>query len=277
MGDSVACIGVGAMGEALIGGILQAGLVDRQRLFVSDADEARMHDVATKYGVQAASNQEVAAQASTIVIAVKPAVVPAVLQQIGSAMTADACVVSIAAGVPLSTIESCLPAGAAAIRAMPNTPCLVRDGAIALAAGRHATDAHMATARTLFEAVGKTVSVTEDLMDAVTGLSGSGPAYVYMFIEALADGGVHAGLPRDVALQLAAQTVLGAARMVLETGRHPGELKDMVTSPAGTTIAGVATLEDRGFRAACLRAVDAAARRSRQLGESTSREAGTNR
>lgn len=270
MDDTVACIGVGAMGEALIGGILQAGLVDPQQVFVADADEARMHHVATTYGVRAGSNQDVAARAATVVVAVKPAFVPGVLQQVGGVLMPEACVISIAAGVPLTTIEGSLPTGAAAIRAMPNTPCLVRDGAIALAAGRHATDAHMSRARALFEAVGKTVSVTEDLMDAVTGLSGSGPAYVYMFIEALADGGVRAGLPRDVALQLAAQTVLGAARMVLETGRHPGELKDMVTSPAGTTIAGVSVLEDRGFRAACLRAVEAAAHRSRELGEATS-------
>ena len=269
MDNTVACIGVGAMGEALIAGMLQAELVDRRHVFVADADETRLNHVASTHLVQAGSNQDVAARARTIVIAVKPVFVPAILREIGDVLRPDACVISIAAGVPLSTIEGNLPSGTAAIRAMPNTPCLVRHGAIALSGGSHATDAHMARARTLFEAVGMTVTVTENLMDAVTGLSGSGPAYVYMFIEALADGGVHAGLPRDVALRLAAQTVLGAAKMVLDTGRHPGELKDMVTSPAGTTIAGVKVLEDRGLRAACMQAVDAAASRSGRLGEAT--------
>lgn len=269
MGDTVACIGVGAMGEALVGGILQAGLVDKRDVFVADADESRRHRVAEAYGVVAASNRDAAAQAKTVIVAVKPAIVPAILKEIGGVLRPDACVVSIAAGVPLSTVESRLPSGAAAIRAMPNTPCLVRAGAIALAAGAHATDAHVRRAKALFEAVGTVVTVAEELMDAVTGLSGSGPAYAYMFIEALADGGVHAGLPRDVAMQLAAQTVLGAARMVLETGRHPGELKDMVTSPAGTTIAGVKVLEEHGLRAAGIRAVDAASRRSRELGRTT--------
>lgn len=265
----VACIGTGAMGEALIGGMLQAKLVDPSDVFVADVDASRLAHVADTYGVQAGVNEQAAAQADTIFIAVKPDVVPAVLHEVGVVLRPDACVVSVAAGVPLSTIERHLPDGAAAIRAMPNTPCLVRSGAVALAAGTHATDAHMARARALFGAVGTVVTVAEPLMDAVTGLSGSGPAYVYMFIEALADGGVHAGLPRDVAVKLAAQTVLGSARMVLETGRHPGELKDMVASPAGTTIAGVMALEQHGFRAACMSAVDAAARRSRALGETT--------
>ncbi len=265
----VACIGAGAMGEALIGGMLQAKLVQPSDVFVADTDEVRLAHVKAAHGVEAGSNEEVVAQAHTVIVAVKPDVVPAVLQEIGGALTQDACVVSIAAGVPLATIERHLPGGTAAIRAMPNTPCLVQTGAIELAAGTHATDAHVARARALFAAVGTVVTVPESLMDAVTGLSGSGPAYVYMFIEALADGGVQAGLPRDVAVKLAAQTVLGSARMVLETGRHPGELKDMVTSPAGTTIAGVMALERHGFRAACMSVVDEAARRSRALGGAT--------
>lgn len=269
MGDSVACIGVGAMGEALVGGILQAGLVDPGSMFVADADIARRRRVAETYGVVEGSNRDVAAEARTVIVAVKPPVVPAILAEIGDVLGPDACVVSIAAGMPLSTIEGGLPSGAAAIRAMPNTPCLIRAGATALSPGTHATEGHLARARTLFEAVGTVVTVPEQLMDAVTGLSGSGPAYAYMFIEALADGGVHAGLPRDVAVRLAAQTVMGAARMVLETGRHPGELKDMVTSPAGTTIAGVKALEEHGLRAAAMGAVDAASRRSRELGRTT--------
>jgi len=269
MAEMVACIGAGAMGEALVGGIVQAGLVPGQSVFVADADEARARRVAADHGVQAVGNREAAARADTVIVAVKPDVVPSVLREIGNVLRPGACVVSIAAGVPLSTIETHLPEGTPAVRAMPNTPCLVGEGAVALAAGAFATDAHLARAQALFEAVGAVVTVGEELMDAVTGLSGSGPAYVYMFIEALADGGVFAGLPRDVALKLAAQTVLGAARMVMETGRHPGQLKDMVTSPAGTTIAGVKVLEERGLRAACIGAVDAAARRSRELGRST--------
>lgn len=262
----VACIGVGAMGEALVGGIVQAGLVDGNDVFATDVDEGRLRHVAEKYGVQATESRAAAAQADVVVLAVKPGDVPEALREIAPAVRPDACVVSIAAGVPLALIEQNLPEGVAAIRAMPNTPCLVRAGAVALAPGTYATEAHMEKARALFGAVGAVVDVPEPLMDAVTGLSGSGPAYVYMFIEALADGGVHAGLPREVALKLAAQTVLGAARMVLETGLHPGRLKDMVTSPAGTTIAGVKALEERAFRAACINAVEAAAQRSRELG-----------
>ena len=257
------------MGEALVGGMVQAGLVAPEDVFVADADEERARRVAQRYGVRAAGNRDAAAQADTVIVAVKPDVVPAVLQDIGGALRPGACVVSIAAGVPLAVIEGGLPAGTAAVRAMPNTPCLVREGAVALAPGAFAAAEHVERAKTLFAAVGTVAVVEEKLMDAVTGLSGSGPAYVYMFIEALADGGVHAGLPRDTALKLAAQTVLGAARMVLETGRHPGELKDMVTSPAGTTIAGVKVLEERGLRAACIGAVDAASRRSRELGRTS--------
>ncbi|MBO8142355.1 MAG: pyrroline-5-carboxylate reductase [Firmicutes bacterium] len=260
------------MGGALVRGILRAGLVAPGDLYVADADRERLERVAAEHGVRPGSNAGAAGEADTIIVAVKPHLVPAVLQEIGPVLRPGACVVSVAAGVPLRVIEGGLPLGTAAIRAMPNTPCLVGEGAVALAAGRHAEPRHLERARRLFGAVGMAIELSETYMDAVTGLSGSGPAYVYVFIEALADGGVKAGLPRDVALRLAAQTVLGAARMVLATGRHPGELKDMVTSPAGTTIAGIAALEDRGFRGACLRAVQAAAERSRELGRLAEQE-----
>lgn len=263
----LACIGVGAMGEALIAGFLRAGLLSAADVFVADADEGRARLVADKHGVTAGANADVSAQADIVIIAVKPQFVPPVLQQIAAKLHSDALVISIAAGVPLSVLEQHLPAGTAAVRAMPNTPALVGHGATALAAGLHVNREQLDAASRLFAAVGTASVVAETMLDAVTGLSGSGPAYVYLFIEALADGGVQAGLPRDVALQLAAQTVLGAAHMVQQTGMHPGALKDMVTSPAGTTIAGVATLEDHGLRAACLRAVEAAANRSRQLGQ----------
>lgn len=263
----VACIGVGAMGEALIAGMLRAGMLSADDVFVADADEQRLRHVADKHGVNAGANAEVSQQAEIIIIAVKPQFVPAVLQQIAPIVKPAALVISIAAGLPLAVLEQQLPAGSAVIRAMPNTPALVGAGATALAGGAHVSAHQLDVARRLFAAVGTSTVVSESMLDAVTGLSGSGPAYGYLFIEALADGGVQAGLPRDVAMQLAAQTVLGAAQMVLQTGLHPGVLKDMVTSPAGTTIAGVATLEDNGFRAACLRAVEAAAERSRELGQ----------
>jgi len=271
---TLACIGVGAMGEALVRGILRAGLVPREQVWVTDADQDKLVRVAQEHGVHAATNPEAARLADTVIVAVKPHLVAPVLREIGPALKSGACVISIAAGVPLRVIEGNLPPGTPAIRAMPNTPCLIGQGAIALAPGRHASAEQVAEAQRLFGALGLTVIVDESHMDAVTGLSGSGPAYVYLFIEALADGGVLAGLPRDVALRLAAQTVAGAARMVLETGRHPGALKDMVTSPAGTTIAGVSVLEDRGFRGATMRAVQAASARSAELGRLAGQEAG---
>lgn len=263
---SVACIGAGAMGEALVAGILGAGLVQPEDVWMADADAARLAEVADKLGVRSADNVRAAAEADVIIVAVKPEYVSAVLGDAAPAAARGALIVSIAAGVPVRTLLRDLPPDSAVVRVMPNTPALVGAGATALAPGPGVADEQVAVVRRLFEAVGTVHVVPEHLMDAVTGLSGSGPAFVYMFIEALADGGVLAGLPRDAALQLAAQTVLGGAEMVLRTGRHPGALKDMVTSPAGTTIAGVAALEDRGFRAAVLRAVAAAAARSEQIG-----------
>lgn len=269
---TLGCIGVGAMGTALIAGVLEAELVSPPHVVIADADAKRVQHVVSDYGVREATNVQVAESSETVIVAVKPDTVPAVLDEIAPHLRPGACVVSVAAGVPLSLIEKHVAPHTAAVRAMPNTPCLVGAGAVALARGTEATDEHVARVAALFGAVGETVVVAEQMMDAVTGLSGSGPAYVYLFIEALADGGVGAGLPRDVALRLAAQTVRGAAEMVMQTGRHPGELKDMVTSPAGTTIAGVGMLEDAAFRAACMRAVKVAARRSRELGQGAGKE-----
>lgn len=271
--QTLGCIGVGAMGGALVRGVLHAGLVSRESLWVADADHSKAATMVAEYGVRTGSNAEVAAAARTIIVAVKPNDVPAVLREIGPHLRPDACVISVAAGVTVRTLEAQLPPGTPVVRAMPNTPCLIGQGVVALAPGRHARPEHMADAQRLFSAVGETVTVGEYQLDAVTGLSASGPAFVYIFIEGLADGGVKAGLPRDIALRLAAQTVAGAARMVLETGRHPGELKDMVASPAGTTIAGLAVLEDRGVRGAALRAVEAAAERAAQLGRMAGQEA----
>lgn len=254
------------MGEALIKGMLRADVVTKEAVWMADADPSRLESVIAELDVAGASNVEAVSRADTVIVAVKPQFVSAVLKEISPALGPDDVVISIAAGVRINALERDLPENTAVVRAMPNTPALIGSGATALAAGSATGPNEMDIARRVFAAAGTTVVVPETLMDAVTGLSGSGPAYVYMFIEALADGGVHAGLPRDVALQLAAQTVLGGAKMVLETGLHPGRLKDMVTSPGGTTITGVAALEERGLRAACIGAVAAATERSRQLG-----------
>lgn len=262
----VACIGAGAMGEALVAGMLRAGLVRADDVRLSDADEGRVARAAAKLGVRGAGNAEAARGADVVIVAVKPEHVPDVLGDVSPAAAEGALIASVAAGVSIATLLRHLPPKAAVVRVMPNTPALIGAGATALAPGPGVEAEKIDLVRRLFAAVGTVHVVSEGVMDAVTGLSGSGPAYVYMFIEALADGGVLAGLPRETALQLAAKTVAGAAEMVLQTGRHPGELKDMVASPGGTTIAGVATLEDRGLRAAVMRAVAAAAARSEALG-----------
>jgi pyrroline-5-carboxylate reductase len=268
LGKKLVFLGTGNMAEALLKGLLREGTVDPDEIVCAEPRAERREEIADRYGVEVTGdNRAAAALADLIVLSVKPQVVDAVLTEIGAALGPRALVVSVAAGVPIAALGRRLPAGTRIIRTMPNTPALVGAGATALARGPHATDADLTVARALFEAVGTAVVVDEALLDAVTGLSGSGPAFVFMAIEALADGGVKAGLPRATALMLAAQTVLGAARLVLETGQHPGELKDQVTSPGGTTIAGVHALESRGFRAALIDAVEAAVRRSRELGQ----------
>src|SRR5512133_1008629 len=268
LGKKIAFLGSGNMAEALVKGLLAAGAAGAAEMRCAGPREEPRRELQQRYGVRTvASNREAAAAAELVLLSVKPQVIDTVLDEISPELTAAKLVVSIAAGVPISAIAKRLPAGARIIRTMPNTPALAGAGAAALAAGPHATPADLALAKQIFEAVGTAVVLPEALLDAVTGLSGSGPAFVYLFIEALADGGVKAGLPRAEALQLAAQTVLGSAKMVLETGEHPGRLKDQVTSPGGTTIAGVHALERAGFRGAVMDAVEAAARRSRELGE----------
>ncbi len=270
----MAILGAGNMGEALAKGLLRAGKIAAESLTCTDARAERREEIHKRYGVQVTGdNRAAAAQADIVVLAVKPQVIETLLEEIAPAVDAKKLVISIAAGVPIDAIARKLGAGVRILRTMPNTPALVGAGATALARGPHATEADLTVARALFEAVGTAVVVEEGLLDAVTGLSGSGPAFVFMAVEALADGGVKAGLPRAIASSLAAQTVMGAARLVLETGKHPGELKDQVTSPAGTTIAGVQALEARGFRAALMEAVDAAVRRSRELGQKAAEKA----
>ncbi len=265
-------VGGGNMAGALVRGLLSRGVAEPSEIRVSEPEGARRAELEKTHGVAtSANNREVVAFGDVVVLATKPQVFAALLPDIASAVTAEKLIVSIAAGIPIATLEGALPAGARVVRAMPNTPALVGEGATAIALGRSAREEDAATARALFDAVGETVSVDEGLMDAVTGLSGSGPAYVFQFIEALADGGVRVGLPRAIATRLAAQTVRGAAALVLETRKHPGELKDMVTSPGGTTIAGVHALEQGSFRGTVMNAVEAATARSAELGKSTKR------
>ncbi len=263
----LALIGGGNMGEAITKGLIAANLVKPQHITVTDIIEARLAELRETYGVRSMlDNAKAVAQADLIILAVKPQDVVPTIQGMAAAVDDQKVVVSIAAGVPTGKIEAAFGKPVRVVRVMPNTPALVLAGAAALCAGRYAMPADVELARTLFGALGKTAIVPEALMDAVTGLSGSGPAYVFVMIEALADGGVKVGLPRDVALTLAAQTVYGAAKLLLETGLHPGELKDRVASPAGTTIAGLQGLEERAFRAAVIDAVERATLRSRELG-----------
>lgn len=263
---TIGFLGAGRMAAALAQGFLRAGLIGPAQLFASDVAPAarRAFGAATGARVRSA-NRDVLQAASVIVLAVKPQQAPAVLREIQPHFTPRHLLVSIAAGIPLARLEGGLPARARVIRAMPNTPALVGAAASGFARGRFATAADARLAGRLLSAAGLAVAVKEAQMDAVTGLSGSGPAYVYQFIEALSDGGVACGLARDLATQLAAQTVLGAARMVLETGEHPGALKDAVTSPGGTTIEGVHELEKGRLRGIVMNAVRAAAEKSRKL------------
>lgn len=266
-GKKLGFIGGGNMAEALLRGLLKAEAVSQEHIRVSDPSETRRVHLAQHHGVTVNDdNAATAAWADVVVLATKPQVIEVALASI-AALRAGTLVISIAAGVTTAKIAKALPAGTRVIRAMPNTPALSGQGATAIAKGSAANDDDLAIARAVFEAVGRCVTVAEQALDAVTGLSGSGPAYVMLFIEALADGGVRAGLPRDVAMLLATQTVLGSAQLQLDTGEHPAVLKDRVTSPGGTTAAGLNALEDGAFRASVIAAVMAATERSRELGE----------
>lgn len=267
-GRRIGFIGGGSMAGALIRGLLHSESVSPAQIRASDLKEERLAELRTSYGIETTDDNEALVKwADVIVIAVKPQIVDRVLGSIAAGLNEGDLVVSVAAGVPIDAIEARLPERARVIRSMPNTAAIALAGATAIAPGAHATREDVEVARALFEAVGRCVVLDETLLDAVTGLSGSGPAYVMLMIEALADGGVKVGLGRDVALLLAAQTVYGAAKLQLETGEHPGRLKDMVTSPGGTAIAGLHTLEAGGLRTTLIDAVEAATNRSSELGE----------
>ncbi len=263
----LAFIGGGMMAEAVIAGVLRERVLPAADIFVSEHKAARVEELREKYGVQAFGSTEIFLQDMDVVfLAVKPQAAPAALQELAGQMRADALLVSIVAGLPLRKLEALLPAQAI-IRVMPNTPLAVGAGMSAYALGTQASETHEEKVRAILAAAGRVVCLKEELLDAVTGLSGSGPAFAFLVIDALADGGVAAGLARKDALLLAAQTLLGAAKMVLDTGRHPDELRDQVTSPAGTTIAGLRVLEERAVRGAFLDAVLSAAEKSKSLGE----------
>ncbi len=261
-------VGAGNMSRALIAGLLDSGVISAAQLIAADPFPAALAPLAA-LGVQTSTDAtEVARDTDFVFLGIKPQVSGQVLPGLAAQLSDGQTLVSMMAGVQTGHIEAQLGKEVPVIRVMPQTLVRLRMGACALCPGRFATASHLAAVRQLFELVGSAVEVSEGQMDAVTGLSGSGPAYVYTIIDALADGGVRAGLPRDIALQLAAQTVAGAAQMVLQTDVHPAVLKEQVTSPGGTTIAGLHVLEQSGLRGALMSAVLAASERSRELGQS---------
>jgi len=256
------------MGEALLKGLLGASLLAADQIQVFDVSQARLDHLKTTYLIKcAASIAEIANTCDLIVLAVKPQTMAAVLVELNAKISHNPLVISIAAGVPIATLLKALPQNTSIIRVMPNTPALVLSGASALSRGPHVTDLQMDMGLALFRAVGTAIEVEERLMDAVTGLSGSGPAYFLLLFEALIDGGVRMGLPRPIARELVLQTALGTVQMAQETGKHPAELKDLITSPGGTTISGLQVLEERAVRGALIGAVEAATTRSQELGK----------
>jgi len=261
----VAVIGAGKIGSILLQALLRKGLPkSRVRASVQHAESARSRSVALGVAV-GTDNRAAARGADIILIAVKPPAVGTVLEEIGSNVTRDQLIISVAASVPTSYMQGRLPAGVPLVRAMPNTPCMVGSGMTGICKGQNANESHLEIARHLFETVGRTVVVDEKHMDAVTALSASGPAYIYIILESLAEAGVKVGLPRHISTLMAAQTALGAAQVTLETGDHPALLKDAVTTPAGCTIDGILELEEGKLRVTLIKAVVKAAERAKEL------------
>jgi pyrroline-5-carboxylate reductase len=266
--EKIGVIGAGKIGAAIARGIIRAGLANQENVMASDVSDALRQSISQELGIKTtADNRELCDFANIIILAVKPQIVDPVAREIAKKLGKTKLLVSVAAGVPLGRIETHLEPGARVVRVMPNIPCVVGAGAAGYAAGAHATAADLANVAAILNSFGVGMAVEEKYLDAVTGLSGSGPAYVFLFMEALADGGVQVGLPREVALKLAMQTVYGAARMALESDKHLGALKDEVTSPGGTTIAGLYAMERNGFRGTVMEAVVSATRRSQELGK----------
>lgn len=266
-GKKVGFLGAGNMGEAMIRGLLKAGIVPAEDIFATDVRLDRLQQLGKLYGIHTLSdNSLLVKRVDVVILAVKPQIIHPVLKEVAPAVTPKKLVISVAAGVPTAALRADLPRGVRLIRVMPNTPALVLEGMTAVAKADGLQKGDLETAEEIFGAVGRVVVLEEEALDAVTGLSGSGPAYVALMIEALTDGGVKVGLDRLTAMTLAAQTVLGSAKLLIETGAHPGQLKDMVTSPGGTAIAGIAALEEGGVRRTLISAVERATLRSRELG-----------
>jgi pyrroline-5-carboxylate reductase len=266
-GKKTGMVGGGRMGGALVEGMLSRGLLPAAALTVADKDEKRRAELARAYGVGVtADNREAVRGAGLVILSVKPQNMAEVLAELSDAVAPQALVISIAAGIDTAFIEERLGKGVRVVRVMPNMPAIIGEGAAALSPGAFATEEDLSLAKRIFDAVGISVVVKEPLMDAVTGLSGSGPGYAFLIIEALADAGVRMGLARETALKLAAQSLLGAAKLCLLGEKHPAELRDMVASPGGTTLAGLKALEDGKLRATLMSAVEAATRRSAELG-----------
>jgi pyrroline-5-carboxylate reductase len=267
--ETVAVIGAGNIGRAMIGGMIRSERIAPDQVIATRRTEAALDAMADEFpGLRTStSNVDAVRNATIIVLTIKPQSRSEVVTEIREHVSRDALVVSVLAGVTTERLQMAFGSEQPVVRVMPNTPALVDEGATAIAGGAFATDEHMESVRHMFEAVGEVVSTREELMDAVTGLSGSGPAYVYMFIEALTDAGVQQGLSRDVAARLAAQTVYGAAKLVIDTGKHPAILRDEVTTPGGTAIAAVSELESRGLRTTIINAVNTATERSKALNE----------
>ncbi len=267
-GLRVAVLGAGKMGGILLQAFLKNNLLAPEQIFATVQHAERAQALSAQFGVEVTTDNLAAArQADVILLGVKPTQVPALIEEIKAALTPKKMVLSFAASVKTRNIEDGAGCELAVIRAMPNTPAMLAAGITALCSGRFVTTEQMAVAQRIFQTVGKTVVVDEKHMDAVTGLSGSGPAFLYIIIEALAEAGVNVGLPRDVATLLAAQTTLGSARMVLETGYHPALLKDAVTTPAGCTVDGILELEEGGLRVTLIKAVKRATQRAKELAQ----------
>ena len=265
----IAFIGTGNMGDALVSGLINSGSSKAKNIICSDVRKDRLDKIKSRYKVRTTtSNLKAVAEADIVIYAVKPQLMAAVLTETKSKLDMSKLVISIAAGVPLAAMESCIDKDMRLIRVMPNIAAAVKEAASAIAAGDHATKEDVNLAMEIFNSIGKCIFLKENyLMDAITGLSGSGPAYIFLIVDALADAGVKMGLSRQDSLFLAAQTILGAAKLLMETQEHPGQLKDKVTSPGGTAIAGLATLESGGLRTTLINAVEAATNRSKELGD----------
>ncbi len=267
--ETVAVIGAGNIGRSLIGGMIRSDLIDPGRVIATRRTASALEAMADEFGGLRTTTDNVAAvrEATTVLLTIKPQSRAEVVTEIRDHLSRTALVISVLAGITTERLQVAFGQDQPVVRAMPNTPALVDEGATAITPGTYAGDEHLRVARVIFEAVGQVVETREALMDAVTGLSGSGPAYVYMFIEALTDAGVKQGLSRDVAATLAAQTVYGAAKLAIETGKHPAILRDEVTTPGGTAIAAVSELESRGLRTTIINAVATATDRSQALNE----------